>query len=55
MELEDRIGYYFKNKDLLTVALTHSSYAKERKAQHIEYTDLLQFLGASVLSIVVSD
>ena len=36
MELEERIGYHFKNKELLTVALTHSSYAKERKAQHID-------------------
>ena len=55
MELEERIGYHFKNKELLAVALTHSSYAKERKAQHIEYNERLEFLGDAVLSIIVSD
>ena len=55
MELEDKIGYHFKNKELLTVALTHSSYANERKAQHIQYNERLEFLGDAVLSIVVSD
>ena len=55
MELEDKIGYRFKNKELLAVALTHSSYAKERKALHIEYNERLEFLGDAVLSIIVSD
>ena len=55
MELEDKIGYHFKNKDLLTAALTHSSYANERKSQHITYNERLEFLGDAVLSIVVSD
>ena len=30
-ELEKKIGYNFKNKKLLTEALTHSSYANERQ------------------------
>lgn len=55
MELEKIIGYNFKNKDLLREALTHSSYANERKAQHIKYNERLEFLGDAVLSIVVSD
>lgn len=55
MELEERIGYHFKNKTLLTTALTHSSYANERKSQHIKYNERLEFLGDAVLSIVVSD
>lgn len=55
MELEDKINYHFKNKELLTVALTHSSYANERKSQHIKYNERLEFLGDAVLSIVVSD
>lgn len=55
MELEDKIGYHFKNKSLLTTALTHSSYANERKSQHIQYNERLEFLGDAVLSIVVSD
>lgn len=28
--LEEKIGYQFKNKQLLETALTHSSYANER-------------------------
>ena len=55
MELEEIIGYQFHNKELLTTALTHSSYANERKAQHIQYNERLEFLGDAVLSVVVSD
>ena len=55
MELEDKIGYHFKNKELLNTALTHSSYAKERKSQHIKYNERLEFLGDAVLSVIVSD
>lgn len=54
-ELEKTIGYQFKNKALMREAITHSSYAKERKAQHIKYNERLEFLGDAVLSIVVSD
>ena len=32
-DLQKRIGYTFKNTDLLTEALTHSSYANEHKAK----------------------
>ena len=35
-DLQKRIGYTFKNTDLLTEALTHSSYANEHKAKHIK-------------------
>lgn len=55
VELEKKIGYNFKNKELLREALTHSSYANERKALHIKYNERLEFLGDAVLSIVVSD
>ena len=55
MELEDKIDYHFKDKELLSTALTHSSYANERKSQHIKYNERLEFLGDAVLSIVVSD
>lgn len=46
------LGYEFKNKNLLTLALTHSSYANENKA---ECNERMEFLGDSVLSIIVSD
>ncbi len=56
-ELEKKIGYTFKNKDLLNTALTHSSFSNELKSKlhrDVECNERLEFLGDSVLSIVVS-
>ena len=55
--LEKKIGYTFKNKDVLKEALTHSSYANELKArkQSAQCNERLEFLGDSVLSVVVSE
>lgn len=52
--LYDAIGYSFKDKELVTTALTHSSYANEMH-DGTKYNERLEFLGDSVLSIVVSD
>ena len=54
--LEEKIGYEFKDKELLKTALTHSSYANEFKAkgETIMYNERLEFLGDSVLSLVAS-
>ena len=52
--LQEKIGYKFKNKNLIEQALSHSSYANERK-QPGGSNERLEFLGDSVLSIVVSD
>lgn len=49
---EQKIGYEFKDKTLLERALTHSSYANENGTLNNER---LEFLGDSVLSIIVSD
>lgn len=54
-DLQKKIGYKFKNKDLLNEALTHSSFANEHKSKHIKYNERLEFLGDAVLSIVVAD
>ncbi len=51
-ELENKIGYIFKNKKYLKTALTHSSYANEHRCKSYERQE---FLGDSVLSIIVSD
>lgn len=51
---EDNIGYKFKNKDLLKLALTHSSYANETKG-HTQYNERLEFLGDAVLQLVTSE
>lgn len=53
-ELENTIEYKFKNIKLLKNALTHSSYANESKHGD-KSNERLEFLGDSVLSIVVSD
>ncbi|MBQ4066490.1 MAG: ribonuclease III [Clostridia bacterium] len=52
--LEERIGYKFNNAELLTEALTHSSYINEHKGSDLNCNERLEFLGDSVLSIVVS-
>ena len=48
------IDYRFKNKGLVTTALTHSSYANELH-DGTKYNERLEFLGDSVLGYVVSD
>lgn len=55
-QLEERIGYIFKNKELLTNALTHSSYSNELKGKkmHADDNERLEFLGDSLLSIIVA-
>lgn len=53
-ELEKLIDYKFKNRNLLTTALTHSSFANELH-DGTKYNERLEFLGDSVLSIIVSD
>lgn len=53
-EFEKIIGYSFKDKNLIYHALSHSSYANEKKHTGGS-NERLEFLGDSVLSIVVSD
>lgn len=54
-ELEERIAYEFKNKNLFTQALTHSSYANEHRLDHSRCNERLEFLGDAVLEIVTSE
>ncbi len=53
-ELENKIGYTFKNRKLLKIALTHSSFANESGGKFVSY-ERLEFLGDSVLGIITSD
>ncbi len=52
-KFEKIIDYKFKNKEYILEALTHSSYSNENKRYN--FNERLEFLGDSVLSIVVSD
>ncbi len=53
--LEQSIGYKFKNTELLKTALTHSSYANENRASGMLCNERLEFLGDSVLGMTVAD
>lgn len=54
LEFQRIIGYTFKNDKLLYEALSHSSFANENKKTR-KSNERLEFLGDSVLSIVVSE
>lgn len=54
-ELEKIIGYTFQNKNLLSQAMTHSSYANEKKLGKLGCNERLEFLGDAVLELVSSD
>lgn len=51
-ELEERLGYFFRNATLLQLALTHPSAAQSSGPQRMEQ---LEFLGDAVLGLVLSD
>jgi len=48
---QKRIGYTFTSIELLTRALTHSSYANEKRALGVTDNERLEFLGDSVLGM----
>ncbi len=53
--LQARIGYSFKDIDLLRQAMIHSSYVNEHGLSRIECNERLEFLGDAVLELVSSD
>jgi ribonuclease-3 len=53
-ELEQKIGYSFRSRALLDRALTHRSFANEHVGQNCQHNEALEFLGDSVLGLVVS-
>jgi len=53
-ELEEKIGYVFKKKELLKQALTHSSFSNEQKINKFENYERLEFLGDAVLELLSS-
>jgi ribonuclease-3 len=54
-QLQEKIGYSFKNEALLRTALTHSSYANEHALGHSACNERLEFLGDSILGFVVAE
>jgi len=53
--LEGKIGFEFRNKELLKTALTHSSYSYENQENENEHNEKLEFLGDAVLNFIVTD
>jgi len=54
-DLEEALGYHFHNVSLLQNALTHSSYANERWHNGLMSNERLEFLGDSVLGMLVAE
>lgn len=52
---QDSLDYKFKNIQILETALTHSSYANENKSVGVSSNERLEFLGDSVLNLIVSN
>lgn len=57
MQLQEKIGYRFRDPDLLFRAVTHSSYANETGAKnhHLLCNERLEFLGDAVLSVLTGE
>ena len=52
-KLQEKIGYFFNDINLLKTALTHSSYSNEVKS-NIKNNERLEFLGDSVISLIIA-
>lgn len=53
--LEEKLGYVFRDKSLLSTALTHRSYTNEHHQLALSDNERMEFLGDSVLGLCVSD
>lgn len=52
--LQERLGYRFRDRELLHTALVHRSHANEQR-RHQATNERLEFLGDAVLTFVVAD
>lgn len=53
--VESRLGYEFQNKKLLKQAFIHRSYFNEHRGDVEEHNERLEFLGDSILGLLISD
>ena len=54
-ELEEALGYSFRDRALLQLALTHTSYANEHRKEGVHDNERLEFLGDAVLETISSE
>lgn len=55
VNFEKKIGYTFQDKKLLRQALTHSSFANEKRLNKLSNNERLEFLGDAVLELTSSE
>lgn len=53
--IEEKLGYVFENKDFLVQAFIHRSFINEYRFGPLQHNERLEFLGDSVLGLVVAD
>ena len=54
-ELQNKIGYRFRDLELLKSALMHSSYTNEIHLPKFQCNERLEFLGDAVLELISSE
>lgn len=54
-DIEERLHYTFKDKRLLVLAFVHRSYFNEHRDVLEQHNERLEFLGDSVLGLVISE
>ncbi len=54
-EIESRLGYHFKNKNLLVQAFVHRSFFNEHRDLIEEHNERLEFLGDSILGMLIAE
>ena len=53
VELEEKLQYTFRSKELLQEALHHSSFVNEQIEAGLQDNERLEFLGDAVLNLVI--
>jgi ribonuclease-3 len=53
--IEESLGYHFQNRELLILSFTHRSFANESRGSVTHHNERLEFLGDSVLGLVVAE
>lgn len=54
LDFQEKIGYYFKNEELLSNALTHSSFINDNNSR-FKNNERLEFLGDAFLDAIISE
>lgn len=54
MPLQKKLGYFFKDQEILSQAVTHRSFSHEHQADRVADNERLEFLGDAVLNLILS-